>query len=63
MLDLETILRLSNSIVRKGGLVALEFGVGQSERICNLSKNYFKSVTVENDLAGKRRFFLGILSD
>ena len=63
MLDLETILRLSYSIVRKGGLVALEFGTGQSDRLCSLSKNYFRSISVENDLAGKRRFFLGILND
>lgn len=63
MLDLETILRLSNLIVRRGGLVALEFGTGQSDRICSFSKKYFRSVTVENDLTGKRRFFLGILKN
>ena len=63
MLDLETILKLCNSIVRKGGLVALEFGSGQSERLCSLSKNNFKSIALENDLAGKRRYFLGILND
>ena len=42
MLDLETILKLCNSIVRKGGLVALEFGSGQSDRLCSFSKNNFK---------------------
>jgi release factor glutamine methyltransferase len=63
MLDLETILELSNLIVRKGGLVALEFGTGQSDRICSISKKYFRNVTVENDLTGKRRFFLGILNN
>ena len=63
MLDLETILGLSNLIVRKGGLVALEFGTGQSDRICSISKKYFRDVTVENDLTGKRRFFLGVLKN
>ena len=63
ILDLETILKLSNSIVKKGGLVALEFGIGQSEKLCTLSRKYFKNVSIENDLSGKRRFFLGNLKD
>lgn len=57
--ELEAILKLSKSIVKKNGLVAMEFGRGQSEVLKNKFQYLFNEFCIEKDLAGIRRFLIG----
>ena len=61
LLDLETILTHSPSMLKKGGLVALEFGSGQGEKLITVSEGFVDRISIEKDLSGKRRFFFGKL--
>ena len=61
LLDLETIIKISPEILKEGGLVALEFGYGQSEKLISVSKGFLNEISIANDLNGRRRFFFGRL--
>ena len=57
--ELEAILNISNSIVKKNGLIAMEFGKGQGEVLKNKYQYLFNEFCIEKDLAGIRRFLIG----
>ncbi len=50
---------ISNSPLKKGGLIALEIGIGQSKAITRLMDNYFDEIKVIKDLAGIERVVIG----
>ncbi len=55
---IEQIIRKAHKHVRKGGLVAVEFGDGQYRKVTRIAKEsgFYKNITVHKDLFGRNRF-------
>lgn len=56
----ERIAELLPTLLRPGGLLALEIGIGQGEAVRDLFRNAFASLQVNADLSGIPRIVLGI---
>ena len=61
--DIETILKIAPKILTKSGMLAMEFGLGQSDFITEECKGLFTDILIKKDLSGIRRFFIGKLKD
>lgn len=61
--DIEAILRIAPSVLAKSGMLAMEFGLGQSDFITEKCQDLFTDILIKKDLSGIRRFFIGKLKD
>ena len=61
--DLKQITSIAPVFLKKSGMIALEFGSGQSDFLIENLKERFYNITIKNDLTGKRRFLVGFLKD
>ena len=59
--DIEAILKKAPKVLTKSGMLAMEFGLGQSEFITEKCKGLFTDILIKKDLSGIRRFFIGKL--
>ncbi len=46
-------------LLKSGGLLGLEFGLGQAERIRGLFTPLLTELTIHRDMQGKERFLIG----
>ena len=56
----KTIVSIISYILKPGGLLAFEIGIGQARLIAKMMKDSFKNVEIVNDLAGIERVITGI---
>ena len=61
--DIEAIFKIAPSVLSKSGMLAMEFGLGQSTFINEKCKDLFTDTLIKKDLSGVRRFFIGKLKD
>ena len=61
--DIKAILKIAPSVLAKSGMLAMEFGLGQSDFITEKCQDLFTDILIEKDLSGIRRFFIGKLKD
>ena len=59
--DIEAIFKIAPSVLSKSGMLAMEFGLGQSTFINKKCKDLFTDTLIKKDLSGVRRFFIGKL--
>ncbi len=55
---IETLIRRGHRYIRKGGLLAIEFGYGQDRKIVKIAKDtgFYKNIKVWKDIFGRKRF-------
>lgn len=56
----KTIVANISYILKSGGLLAFEMGLGQAEAVADLMKPAFKDITITKDLAGIERVITGV---